>query len=179
MPPSCGTILLVMARGRWIVLAAAGSLFGCIGGQSSPSSPLLAGQQGSQQELPILWETHGTYSRVARRLRIVARDEATLAQLPLADVPVDFRRQMVLIATLGPVRSAGYGIRITRVWRDGNVIRATVRVLRPPASSEPRPLVLASPYHIVVVPKSDLNVLGFSTDVPSDAIGLDWTKFRR
>ncbi len=111
-------------------------------------------------------------------MRIVARDAATLSQIPLADVPVDFRDQMVLIATLGPVRSDEYGIRITRVWREGKFIKTLIRVARP-AGGQAKPLVLASPYHVVIVPKSGLNVVGFSADVPSDAFDFKWMRPRR
>ena len=84
------------------------------------------GQQGAQwrddqevvQELPILWEASGTWSHVTRPVRIVAYDAATLAQVPVADVPVDFDSQMVLIAALGPTLGQDVGIKIARVWRE-------------------------------------------------------------
>ncbi len=161
-----------MGRAGWILLCCVCGASGCVNGGWGGASPT------STEELAILWQEYGTYSRAARRMRIVARDAATLSQIPLADVPVDFRDQMVLIATLGPVRSDEYGIRITRVWREGKFIKTLIRVARP-AGGQAKPLVLASPYHVVIVPKSGLNVVGFSADVPSDAFDFKWMRPRR
>jgi len=119
-------------------------------------------------EFPILWEQQGTYSNITQALRVVVRDRATLARLPITEVPVDFDRQMVLVAALGPAPTDQVGIRITRVWRDKNRIRVQVQTLHP-GEAKHAGLKRTSPYHIVVVPRSDLNVVGFSSTVPPKA----------
>jgi len=146
---------------RYVVLATIVPV-GCGGPTSRPTPP-------SSEELPILWERHGTASHVARPLRVVVRDAATLARLPITDVPVDFETQMVLVAALGPVPSDRAGVRITRVWRQGDRIHVQVRTLHP-AEGGPGAPVRTSPYHVVVVPRSDLNVVGFSATVPQGAL---------
>lgn len=118
-----------------------------------------------EEELPILWSDSGTYSRLTRNARIVARDWATLAQLPLTEVPVDFDTQMVLIVGLGPTAREASGVRITRVWRSGLVIRVQERQMHPGPGGTSA-ISVASPWTICVVPHSDLNVEGFESRVP-------------
>ncbi len=117
------------------------------------------------EDIPILWQRSGTYSRISRPVRILARDPATLAQLPLTEVQVSFDTQMVLIAGLGPTPTSEQGIRIVRVWREGSKIRVQERPLDPGGARSPG-LQPASPWTIVVIPRSDLNVEGYSTQVP-------------
>ncbi len=114
-------------------------------------------------ELPILNRIHGVHSLETRAMQIVVRDAATLAQIPLADVPVDFNREMLLIVTLGQVTSDQYAIDITRVWRDRGVLRVETVVTAPPPGV---PLAMASPYCIAVVPQCPLNVAEFTTQPP-------------
>jgi hypothetical protein len=128
----------------------------------APRDDALAWADG--QELPILNQRQGTYSSIDRAVRAVVHDPGTLAMLGMGGVDVDFDSQMVLLAALGPTPSANYGIRIRRVWRDGWALRAAVEVVHP-AVDAPRRGTPASPYHLVVVPRSDLNVVGFSADV--------------
>jgi hypothetical protein len=94
---------------------------------------------------------------------IVARNQAQMAYCPVSDVPVDFSREMVLIAILGRVTSDQYAIRIDRVWREGSVVKVDVRVYRPPPSTQSA-IRLACPYHVVVVPRSNLNIEGFAPE---------------
>jgi hypothetical protein len=117
----------------------------------------------------ILWEKSGTYSRLGRAIRIVARDEATLAQIPVPEVPVDFSSQMVLVAGLGPITSDDMGIRIERVWQDGSRIRVQEKRIHP-GPDQKTGLHPASPWTVVVVPRSDLNVEGYSPRVPDDLL---------
>ncbi len=121
--------------------------------------------------MDITWSKTGTYSELHQPLRLVIRDAAGLAAIPVAEVPVDFSEQMVLVAALGAVPTEGYAVRITRVWREGHRVYVDVRVSQPqPGGKSPRH-ALCAPYHIVVVPRSDLNVEGFSTRLPSDPRG--------
>jgi hypothetical protein len=96
-------------------------------------------------------------------MQIVARSQAQMVYCPISDVPVDFSREMVLVAILGRVTSDEYAIRIQRVWREGSVIKVDVRVYRPTPSTKPE-IQLACPYHVVVVPRSNLNVEGFAPE---------------
>jgi len=121
------------------------------------------------EDLPILFQQRGTYCGVRDRLRVVVRDEARMAMLPVPAVPVDFSRQMVLFVTLGRVFSDRYGVRIERVWREGRVIRGAIEETYPPPG-EAGPLRPCSPYHLVVVPRSELNVEGFATEIPARAL---------
>ena len=122
------------------------------------------------EDIPILWEKSGTYSRITRRVRVVARDHATLAQLSLTEIPVDFDSQMVLIAGLGPTPSSDRGIRIVRIWRQGSRIRVQERPIHPGLDPTSR-LQPGSPWTVVVIPKSDLNVEGYTAFVPQGVTG--------
>lgn len=115
------------------------------------------------EELPILRHVAAPHCHESQAMQIVVRDAAGLAQIPLQDVPVDFEREMLLIATLGRVPSDQYSVRIERVWREGPHLRVSVVVQRPPPGS---PLVVASPYCIAVVPRCDLNVEAFAPEPP-------------
>jgi hypothetical protein len=69
----------------------------------------------------------------------------------------------VLFAGLGRISNDRTDIRIERVWREGSRIRAEVRILRPAQPAESgHP---STPWHAVAIPRSDLNVEGFSPDV--------------
>ena len=116
-------------------------------------------------ELPILWEMSGGYSRLSRPVRLVVHDEATLAQVPIAEVQVDFSTQMLLIAGMGPVLRDDVGIRITRIWREGTRLRVQEQQVYSGAAASDG-VQPASPWTIVAVPKSGLNVEGYSTRVP-------------
>jgi len=120
-----------------------------------------AGADDEPETFPILWQKAGAYCGRKAPLRLVARSLAEMAHCPIADVPVDFRHEMVLAVTMGQVTSDRYAIRIHRVYRDGPIIRVDVRVYRPQSSTQPT-IQLACPYHVVVVPRSDLNVEDFS-----------------
>jgi len=121
------------------------------------------------EDLPILWQKSGLYSRLNRRVRLVARDARTLAQIPIAEIPVDFRTQMVLIAGLGPTPNSELGIAIVRVWQEGTRIRVQERSLHP-GVDRATGLEPASPWTIAIVPRSELNVDGYDTRVPRGAL---------
>lgn len=149
--------------GRWMVLGFV--VAGLAGGGCASTGPEREPQATPLEDLPILWQKSGTYSRISRMTHVVARDPETLARLPIAEVPVDFETQMVLIIGLGPTPTNELGVRVSRVWRDGSRIRVQERRIHPGAEHATG-LDPASPWTIVVVPKSDLNVDGFLTRVP-------------
>jgi len=150
----------VVGIGGSLVLALVLHLIGCTQGSAGPRT---APPDGA--ELPILWEASGTWSNLARPVRIVAYDQATLDQAAPVPVPVDFSRQMVLIAGLGPTVGQDLGIRIVRVWREGSRLRVQERRLHPGAE-RPADLHRSSPWTVVVVPRCELNVEGYSSRVP-------------
>lgn len=138
------------------------------GGCSMQRSPEMGGAS-SPEDIPILWQSSGTFSPIGRKVRVLARDAATLAQFPLTEIPVDFRTQMVLIAGLGPTPSSQQGIRIVRVWREGARIKVQERSIHPGAE-QASGLEPASPWTAVVIPRSDLNVEGYVTRVPDGVL---------
>jgi hypothetical protein len=115
------------------------------------------------EELPILRQSSGVHSHETRAMKVVVRDAATLARIPIEDVPVDFTREMLLIVTLGRVTSDQYRVAIDRVWREGPTLRVRIVVTSPPPGA---PLAMASPFCIAVVPRCDLNVAGFAPEPP-------------
>ncbi|MBX3395163.1 MAG: protease complex subunit PrcB family protein [Phycisphaerae bacterium] len=116
------------------------------------------------EELPILREVVRVHSHETRAMRLVIRDSAALAKVPLEQIPIDFDHEMMLVITLGRVPSDQYRVKIDRVVREGGELRVESSVVQPP---EGAPLVPSSPYCIAVVPKCELNVAGFSSNPPA------------
>ncbi len=115
------------------------------------------------ETVPIVNQVAGVQSHEDRPMRLVIRDQATLSQVPLVDVPVDFRTQMLLVVTLGRRLSDQYSVQINRVWREGPVLKVDYSSAAPSADA---PVVVTSPFCIAVVPRCDLNVSGFSAEIP-------------
>jgi len=115
------------------------------------------------EELPILHQVSGLHAHEDRPMRLAIRDAATLAQVPLVDVPVNFDEEMLLIVTLGRRLSDQYAVRIDRVWREGGLLKVDYELQVPPPDA---PLSPSSPYCIAVLPRCDLNVEGFSPTIP-------------
>ena len=140
-------------------------IWGAIGCNSSSGGIEEAGSP-AVEEFPILRSRNGPHSHENRAMQLVVRDAATLARVPIVDIPVDFNHEMLLIVTLGRVMSDQYSVEIDRVWREKSKVHVSTRVTQPAASATP---TLATPYCIAVVPRSDLNVAGFlATPPPRD-----------
>ena len=153
------------------IFAPAAILALAVGGCSFAQGPNPAiAPTGAGEDLPIIQHASGTYSRLVRPIRVVAHDAATLARVPVADIPVDFKTQMVLIVGLGRTPTSQVGVEIVRVWRDGSRIRVQERRSHPGAEQAPG-MDPASPWALAVVPRSDLNVQGFTTDPPAELLG--------
>ena len=122
----------------------------------------------SVEVLGILREHHGVHARLRRPVRLVIRDRATFHQLPLPEVEVDFGREMLLVVAAGGLRTTTYAPRITGVRRVGNML--VVDVIRARRSDDAGDLAPGRTafYHMVVVPRSDLNVAQFDTTVAPD-----------
>jgi hypothetical protein len=116
------------------------------------------------EEFPVYYNKTGKYCGAKGPLRLVVRDQGHMAFVPVSDVPVDFDREMVLFVTMGQVYSDAYDIRIDRVWRQNQIVKVAITVTHPEPGEmgAPQP---CSPYHLVVVPKSSLNVDGFVTEI--------------
>ena len=151
-----------MIHRRRIGLVAA-SLLLVTGCTFAPSGDLWVPEEGAS--LPILREMSGTFSSIDRRMNLVVHDLGTLSEIPLDPGPVDFSREMVLLAALGPTPSERFAIRIKRISRDGAVLRPELEV-RFPSARAPRRASRASPYHLIVVPKTNMNVIGFTPRYP-------------
>jgi hypothetical protein len=137
---------------------------------TAPAGSQRETRQESVKELPILWETSGTWSHLTRPARIVIYDAATLAEVPVAQVPVDFSKQMVLLTALGPTIGQDMGVRIERVWQEGPEVHVLERRLHP-GLEQSAVSNRSSPWTIVVVPRSEVPVKGYSSRVPSGLLG--------
>jgi len=156
---------MVVIAGAIVVGCMFAGVAGCVVGSSRGAT-----EASAAEDLPILWEKSGTYSRLTRPVRVVVRDPATLARLPITEVPIDFETQMALVCGLGVTPGNELGVRITRVWRQGTKIRVQERRIHP-GLDHASGLDPASPWTIVIVPKSDQNVEGYVARVPKGVFG--------
>lgn len=155
LPCQPGHLVCAMARfGLCLML----TLPGCSG--STGWSDMA---QNESEEFPIQWERGATHGGPTYPARLAIRSRPQMAYCPIADVPVDFNTQMVLVAAMGRVMSDQYAIRIQRVWREGSLIKVDIAIRRPSPEAKP-PMKLVCPYHVVVVPRSDLNVEDFTLE---------------
>ena len=134
---------------------------------AEPAAPVAG---STYREFPVIRERSGTFSRITRPCQLVIRDRVALSQLALSDIPVDFETEMVLVCGLGPTAGSDLGVRIKRVWQEDSVIRVTERQIHPGADRSGE-LEIASPWTLVVVPRSDLNVAGYVSRAPDGLIG--------
>ena len=126
----------------------------------------------SVQEVPILRRLAGSSASLREPIRVVARDWETYCQLGLPDLPVEWGREMVLVAALGPTLRRDLTLFVDRVEQRGSAIHPSVRLalVRPPEPAENNPWKQARcPFEVVVVPYSGLNVIGFTTEPPERA----------
>ena len=164
---SIATFIKVSYSGRRLacgVLAAAlmQGVLGCGPRMTPPPEP-----PPEIQELPILWQKSGIHSHLARPTRLLVRDRATLARVPLTEVPVDFETQIVLVRGLGPTPDDRRSVRIARVWRHGSVIRVQEQMVYAEGSASDT-IKPASPWTVAVIPRSNDNVEGYQVRVRSD-----------
>jgi len=148
--------------GQWLTMSGLLMLLAPLGcsdlhARSSSATPVVV-------DIPILRQENGTYSPLSRRARILVRNQATLAQLPLTEIPVDFQTEMLLVCGLGPMPDDRSGVRIARVWKEGNRIRVQEQAIYP-ATGRQEGLRPASPWTAVVIPRSNLNVQGYTTRI--------------
>jgi hypothetical protein len=141
------------------------TLVGALAGCGEQGGSLFHGEPPPViEEYPVLYQKAGKYCGAKQEMRLVVRDQAHMAFVPVSDVSVDFNSQMVLFVTTGQVYAESYDIQIDRVWRQNRQIRVGISKTYPQAGEMDYPHP-CSPYHLVVVPKSDLTVEGFVTEV--------------
>lgn len=148
---------------RVVVLGALAAVAACLVAGCNEINDRETPLPADGDELPIANQVSGTFSHEDRPMQLVIRDQELLSQVPLVDVPVDFRSQMLLVVTLGRRLSDKYAVRINRVWREGPVIRVDYQIDAPPPGSA---VTVSSPFCIAVVPRCDLNIQGFSPTLP-------------
>ena len=153
--PSRLTSLLILATGLLL------PVLGCTVGEGNPVQQNLV----SKESIPIIWQAAGDYSPLARANRLLIRSQADLAQLRFPTLPDRFdpETQMLLIATMNQQPTGGYHIRIARVYRQGSKIHVDLRRYFPDPQKSPS-TGPTRPFHVVAIPRSDLNVVGFSTN---------------
>jgi hypothetical protein len=107
-------------------------------------------------------EASSPYSAFTEPSRLVVRDEAAWGEAwaaihgPVSDPPplpaVDFAREMILVAALGPRSSGGYTVTFSAVAPAGDGLRATVQETAPGAGCVTA-TVITSPVVAVRVPR--------------------------
>ena len=126
---------------------------------SSLSIQLHAGDK----KVEIIKEWRSTFSLNEAKNMVIKNDkdwEKLKAKLNIRhkDPEIDFKKNMLIAVFMGQRNSGGYSIRITEINEDKKSL--TVKMLR----SSPRPngatlAVITSPYHMVLVKKSDKEVI--------------------
>jgi hypothetical protein len=113
--------------------------------------------------VPVIEQWTGQHSAQQQPKRVVVPDAEQWKQLwramrgrvvPTPEPPkVDFREHMVVAAFMGTKPTGGYAVRITRVAQNGKLI-VSVRE-QSPGPGDMVTMALTSPYHVVVVPRSE------------------------
>lgn len=122
----------------------------------------------SDGPVPVFVLAAETYGIAKDARREVVRDPDTWQRLwsevqrtRMIAPPVDFEKQMVLLATLGERRTGGYAIEIVRA----EIVEGTLIVHVKETAPTPGALAtmaLTAPMHAVAVPRSDLPVRWFT-----------------
>jgi len=155
--------------GRTAALAAAAALAlaagGCRKSEEGPSAP--ASELGGEAVKFIRSYPAGTSGGFDRPLRTVVRDAAMLeevwkkAQSAMAPVPkappLDFTKEMAILAAMGTRPTSGYSIEVVSVNEEGGKMVVWVAE-RSPGKEEIVTQVVTSPWHLVVLPRRDLPV---------------------
>ncbi len=138
---------------------------GCAGGAGSDDKAPLEGEPANAREIAVKTLGQGTSSEYGRLEGVPAPENAQpeclviteeeelqrLASISLFQEPlgeVDFSRNLVIAAMLGPRNTGGYAITITHVYRQGTAVRVEIELVEPePGGMSAQ--VLTSPYHLV------------------------------
>ena len=139
-------------------------------GCSDAPVDMISAQEGLH--VPILRETRGAYSPIARPLRTAIYSAGQAALFPIELPEADFTSEMILVAAMGPAPDPVCTIQIHSVRRRGNRLRAEIEQRYPPARRRRRH-GSASPYHAIVIPKTPLPIEGFSAELPFGAFDYE------
>ena len=127
-----------------------------------------AGTRLADGPLPLTSLAQETYSTAEAARRDAVRDPAAWSKLwgeiqrtRMLPPPVDFERQMVLVAALGERRSGGYAIEIVRAEVVEGTLVVHVRETGP-APGAIRTMALTAPLHAVAIRRNDLPVRWFT-----------------
>ncbi len=106
---------------------------------------------------------HNFDSRYEEEMFYVIKDEETFVNLwentlEEATIEVNFDEQMVLAIFMGEKPSGGYGIEITHVIETDNAIEVTA-IETVPGEEDMVTMALTYPSHVIVLEKSDKNVI--------------------
>lgn len=134
------------------------------------------GAQEAPMGMPVEQQWKGFNAKQEKSKRLVIRDQKTWVAtwdvmkgnvMPKPAVPaIDFDKQMVVAVFMGRKMSGGYGIKIVKVKeKDGLIV--TVKESSPPKDAMVT-MALTSPYHVVVIPKSDKKVEFVNEKIPAD-----------
>lgn len=130
----------------------------------APSSPEQAGDmiRAPRDTVAFTGLARGAYSTLRFERMQAITDAGTLTsvwQQVSADAPpaVDFTRDMVVLVASGEHRSGGYSVVVTGVEQDAANMYVQVQ-LRSPGDACVVSEALTQPYHIVLLPRSELPV---------------------
>lgn len=131
------------------------------------SGNFIYGAQNVLLEMPIVQQWTGFNSNQEKPRRLVIRDQKSWAETwaamrgnvePKPAVPaVDFEKHVVVAVFMGRKSSGGYAVKIVSIKKGKDKVRVTVKESNPPEGAMVT-MALTSPYHVVVVPKSDKDV---------------------
>jgi hypothetical protein len=129
---------------------------GVVGPALAAAAVLVAAAAGG----PVTVIDRGIQSRMDQAKQVVVHTEDEWEQLWREHAgarprpPVDFSQEMVLAVFLGTRPTAGWGVEIASVAREGQTTVARYRETRP-APGTMAAQVVTSPYAIVAVPKTE------------------------
>ncbi len=122
-------------------------------------------EAGPAESLPIRSLAKGAFSSIQDPRQEVVKDQASWEKFwaahtvrtrdPKRCPEVDFSKEMVIAVTLGKQRSGGYSVEITEVKPSHAKLSITVTTTKP-VKGRMSIQALTAPYHLVAVPKSDL-----------------------
>lgn len=137
---------------------------------------LVHGAREAPLGMPIEQQWKGFNSKQEKSQRLVIRDQKVWATtwgamkgniMPKPAVPViDFDKQMVVAVFMGRKMSGGYGIKIVKVEETDKLI-VTVKESAPQKGAMVT-MALTSPYHVLVISKSDKKVEFVNEKIPAE-----------
>ncbi|MDT8391297.1 MAG: protease complex subunit PrcB family protein [Lentisphaeria bacterium] len=140
------------------------------------SGVMVHGAREAPSGMPVEQEWKGFNAKQEKAQRLVIRDQVgwtsawgemmgNISPKP-AVPPVDFAKHMVIAVFMGRRNTGGHAVKIVNVEETDKVI-VTIRESSP-AEGDLVTMALTSPYHVIVIPKSDKNVEFVNEKMPAD-----------